>query len=102
MATKLSLATLGSLGPKVAVPNYRREDLSPGIVHIGLGNFHRAHQALYMDKLFGKGLNKDWAITGTGVMAGDVKMFEALSAQDYLTTVVEQEATSAPPASPAR
>ena len=92
MATKLSLATLGSLGPKVAVPNYRREDLSPGIVHIGLGNFHRAHQALYMDKLFGKGLNKDWDITGTGVMAGDVKMFEALSAQDYLTTVVEQEA----------
>jgi len=92
MTTPLSLANLASLGSKVAIPKYRREELSPGIVHIGLGNFHRAHQALYLDALFNKGRDKDWAIIGTGVLPGDVKMYEALSAQDYLTTVVEQEA----------
>ena len=92
MTTKLSLANLDKLGPAVAVPNYARTDLSPGIVHIGTGNFHRAHQALYMDKLFNKGLNKDWGIIGTGVQAADVKMYDALMAQDCLTTVVEQEA----------
>ncbi len=93
MTIKLSLATLGSLPANVAAPKYQRADLSPGIVHIGTGNFHRAHQALYMNALFNKGLNKDWAIIGTGVQAADVKMYEALTAQDCLTTVVEQEAT---------
>ena len=94
MVTRLSLATLGSLGPMISVPAYRREQLRAGIVHIGLGNFHRAHEALYMDRLFNKGRDLDWAIVGTGVMPGDAKMVEALSAQDYLTTVVEQEAGS--------
>lgn len=92
MAKSLSLAALGSLGPNVSVPNYRRDSLSPGIVHIGVGNFHRAHQAVYMDRLFNKGMNYDWAIVGTGVQAADMKMFDALTAQDCLSTVVEQEA----------
>ena len=92
MATPLSLAALGSFGPGVSVPNYQRADLSPGILHIGVGNFHRAHQAVYMDRLFNKGLNRDWAITGTGVQLADARMYEALTAQDLLSTVVEQEA----------
>lgn len=92
MTTRLSLANLGSLGPKVAVPRYRRDELKPGIVHIGVGNFHRAHQAVYLDKLFNQGRDKDWAVIGTGVRLVDVKMQEALMAQDLLTTVVEQEA----------
>ena len=92
MTIKLSLATLGSLGPNVAAPKYQRKDLSPAIVHIGTGNFHRAHQAVYLDTLFNKGLSHDWAIIGTGVQAADVKMYDALMAQDCLTTVVEQEA----------
>ena len=45
--------------------------LTPGIVHIGLGNFHRAHQAVYLDDLFALGLDHDWAILGAGVRAGD-------------------------------
>ena len=94
MAKALSLAALGSLSPNVNVPSYRRDQLSPGIVHIGVGNFHRAHQALYMDRLFNKGLNHDWAITGTGVQPADVKMYDALRAQDQLSTVVEQEAAT--------
>jgi mannitol 2-dehydrogenase len=94
MAHKLSLATLGKLGPRVAVPKYKRDALSPGILHIGTGNFHRAHQAAYLDDLFNAGEGHDWAIVGTGVRDADKQMMEALRAQDYLTTVVEQEAAT--------
>jgi mannitol-1-phosphate/altronate dehydrogenase len=52
MNRKLSLSGLNELPPGVARPAYRREQLSPGIVHIGTGNFHRAHQAVYLDDLF--------------------------------------------------
>ena len=89
MATRLSLATLGQLGPSVSVPGYRRDELSPGIVHIGLGNFHRAHQAVYLDDLFAMGEGHDWAILGAGVRPGDAAMRDALLAQDCLSTVIE-------------
>ena len=92
MPTSLSLKTLSSLGPKVAVPSYRRDSLTAGIVHIGVGNFHRAHQALFLDRLFNMGKNLDWAIVGAGVRPADQAMHDALQAQDLLTTVVEQEA----------
>ena len=73
----------------VALPAYDRSKLTPGIVHIGLGNFHRAHMAVYLDDLFAKGLAQDWAILGAGVRAGDARMREALLAQDCLSTVIE-------------
>lgn len=92
MATRLSLATLGQLGPSVSVPGYRRDALSPGIVHIGVGNFHRAHQAACLDELFERGRDHDWAIVGTGVRESDAGMGRDLAAQDFLTTVVTQEA----------
>ena len=69
--TKLNRANLSSLKPGIAVPNYQASDLKPGILHFGLGNFHRAHLAVYLDDLFNMGLDKDWALIGTGVMAGD-------------------------------
>ena len=94
MTHPLSLASLGALGPKVAVPRYRREDLTAGILHLGVGNFHRAHQAVYLDDLFNRGLDRDWAIIGAGVQPADALMHKALAAQDFLTTVVEQEASS--------
>lgn len=75
--------------PAVAMPGYDRTKLTPGIVHIGLGNFHRAHQAVYLDDLFAKGLGHDWAILGAGVREGDAKMRDALVAQDCLSTVIE-------------
>jgi mannitol 2-dehydrogenase len=93
MPITLSLKTLNALGPDIAVPKYARGDLSPGIVHFGLGNFHRAHQARYLDELFNLGKNLDWAIIGAGVLPADQRMYDALKAQDWLTTVVEQEAT---------
>ncbi|MCE2738897.1 MAG: mannitol dehydrogenase family protein [Rhodobacter sp.] len=71
------------------MPAYDRSRLSPGIVHIGLGNFHRAHQAVYLDDLFSRGLGQDWAILGAGVRPQDARMREALLAQNCLSTVIE-------------
>ena len=73
----------------VQMPAYDRSKLKAGIVHIGLGNFHRAHMAVYLDDLFGQGLGQDWAILGAGVRAGDARMREALLGQDCLSTVIE-------------
>ena len=74
---------------QVQTPAYDRAKLTPGIVHIGLGNFHRAHMAVYLDDLFGLGLGMDWAILGAGVRAPDAAMRDALKAQDCLSTVIE-------------
>ncbi|KKB07308.1 mannitol dehydrogenase family protein [Devosia chinhatensis] len=93
MTTKLSLASLPAI-TTAAKPTYSRADLSPGIVHFGVGNFHRAHQAVYLDALFNSGEGHDWAIIGAGTRASDAAMRDALSAQDWLTSVVEQEADS--------
>ncbi|MBR3370986.1 MAG: mannitol dehydrogenase family protein [Rhodobacteraceae bacterium] len=87
--TPLSLATLDRLSAQVRVPRYARADLSAGIVHIGLGNFHRAHQAWYLHRLFDQGVNHDWAIIGAGVRAGDAAMRDRLLAQDCLSTLIE-------------
>ncbi len=91
--TKLSLATLPAI-TSAATPGYARKDLTPGIVHFGIGNFHRAHQAVYLDALFSLGEGHDWAIIGAGTRASDAAMRDALSQQDWLTSVVEQEADS--------
>jgi mannitol 2-dehydrogenase len=92
MSVKLSAANLSRLPAGVAVPRYARTDLKPGIFHIGVGNFHRAHQAVYLDDLFNLGVSRDWALIGTGVRPADAAMRSALQSQDWLTTVVEQEA----------
>ena len=75
--------------PAPVLPAYDRSALRPGIVHIGLGNFHRAHMAVYLDDLFALGESHDWAILGAGVRANDAAMREALVAQDCLSTVIE-------------
>ncbi|NMD06726.1 MAG: mannitol dehydrogenase family protein [Phyllobacteriaceae bacterium] len=90
--TKLSLVTVRGLRADVPTPRYARSALSQGIVHFGVGNFHRAHLAVYLDELFNMGLNHDWAIIGAGVMPSDEVMYEKLKSQDFLTTIVEQDA----------
>jgi mannitol 2-dehydrogenase len=70
-------------------PRYDRGRLTPGIVHIGLGNFHRAHMAVYLDDLFALGEGHDWAILGAGVRSPDARTRDALQAQDWLSTVIE-------------
>jgi mannitol 2-dehydrogenase len=94
MPIELRRAALPDLPKTVAVPNYAQADLSAGIVHFGVGNFHRAHQAVYLDDLFNLGVSRDWAIVGAGVRPPDAAMRKTLKAQDWLTTVVEQEAGS--------
>lgn len=73
----------------LSLPAYDRSKLKPGIVHIGLGNFHRAHMAVYLDDLFATGEGHDWAVLGAGVRPADARMREALLAQDCLSTVIE-------------
>lgn len=89
MATSLSLSTLSDLPADVRVPSYARSDLTPGIVHIGLGNFHRAHQAWYLHRLMDQGLAYDWAIIGAGVRPADAAARDKMLAQDCLTTLIE-------------
>ncbi|WP_136659800.1 mannitol dehydrogenase family protein [Nitratireductor sp. XY-223] len=89
MAVKLTQDTLGELPQNVAVPAYDRSALTPGILHIGVGNFHRAHQAVYLDRLFNLGRDRDWAVIGAGVLPGDAAMRHRLKAQDCLSTVIE-------------
>lgn len=89
MSIKLNNKALDTLPSKVKKPTYSRESLSPGIIHIGVGNFHRAHQAMYMHKLFNAGLAHDWAIRGAGIKSYDAAMRDKLKQQDWLTTVVE-------------
>jgi mannitol 2-dehydrogenase len=86
---KLSLDTLADLPQDVRTPQYDRDALSAGIVHIGLGNFHRAHQAWYLHRLMDAGEAFDWAILGAGVRAGDAAQRDRLLAQDFLTTLIE-------------
>ncbi len=86
---RLSDTTLGRMPADVRVPRYDRRALRPGIVHIGLGNFHRAHQAWYLHRLFDLGLCHDWAIIGAGVRPADAVQRARLLAQDCLTTLIE-------------
>jgi hypothetical protein len=89
MAIALSDATLGDLPESVLRPTYDRARLTPGILHIGLGNFHRAHQSWYLHRLMQQGLAQDWAIIGAGVRPYDAAQREKMRAQDYLTTLIE-------------
>jgi mannitol 2-dehydrogenase len=91
---KLNLGTLADLPDGVRRPSYDRSDLSAGIVHIGLGNFHRAHQAWYLHRLMDQGLAHDWAILGAGVRPADSAQRERLLAQDCLTTLIELDPSS--------
>jgi mannitol 2-dehydrogenase len=95
MPIPLSAEALPEIAASASVPHYKRGSLAAGIVHFGVGNFHRAHQAVYLDSLFNLGLDHDWALVGAGVRANDAEMREKLLGQDYLTTVVEQEADKA-------
>lgn len=78
----------------VIVPNYDRPSLGAGIVHIGLGNFHRAHQAWYLHRLMQQGLALDWAIVGAGVRANDEHMRAKLAQQEFLTSLIELDPQS--------
>ena len=91
--TRLFESNLHNLSESVARPVYNRASLNPGIVHIGLGNFHRAHQAWYLHRLFQSGLSQDWAVIGAGVRPHDATQRVKLLRQDCLSTLIELDAT---------
>jgi mannitol 2-dehydrogenase len=84
----LNARTLRYWSDRLPTPAYDRDRVTPGVVHFGVGGFHRAHQAMYQDRLMNEGAALDWGICGIGVMAEDHQMKEALEAQDGLYTLV--------------
>lgn len=91
----LSLDNLAALPATISRPGYARAAITPGIVHFGVGNFHRAHMAVYLDRLMEMGLAQDWGIIGAGVTSYDQNVYETLKRQDFLTTVIERDAHGA-------
>lgn len=94
-AIDLNRANLSRLDPRVHVPRYDVAAVTPGIVHLGFGGFHRAHMARYTHAL----MDHDeaalaWGIVGGGLMPADAKMAESLGPQDALYTLVERDGTN--------
>lgn len=85
-----------SLTESQLAPDYDRSAMTTGIVHIGVGGFHRAHQAAYLDRLMRRrsqaatpeGGCLDWGICGVGLLPGDARMRDALESQDHLYTLL--------------
>ncbi|TVZ05103.1 mannitol dehydrogenase family protein [Trebonia kvetii] len=86
--TSLTEEALPLLTAGVSLPRYDRGAVTTGIVHIGVGNFHRSHQAMYLDTLMNDGAALDWGICGIGLQPSNAAMRDALAAQDGLYTLV--------------
>ncbi|HLJ72542.1 MAG TPA: mannitol dehydrogenase family protein [Roseiarcus sp.] len=83
-APRLSDATLGRLPNAISRPGYDRNALQAGIVHLGLGAFHRAHQAAYTEAVLNAG-DRRWATIGVSLRSPETR--EALAPQDNLYTL---------------
>ncbi len=84
---KLAAALHGALSAGVRGPGYDPRSVSTGIVHLGLGNFHRAHQAVYTDTVLAD--DPAWGICGVSMRTRGA--VDALIAQDHLYTVIERD-----------
>lgn len=81
---RLSNDTVQALAAPATVPAYDRSRITPGIVHLGVGAFHRAHQAAYVDDCLAEG-ETDWAIVGASLRSAETR--DALAPQDGLYTL---------------
>ncbi len=89
----LSRANLPALADRATIPAYDPAAVRPGIVHLGLGNFHRAHMARYThDLMQSDPAATQWGILGAGLLPADARMHDALAPQDSLYTLVERDA----------
>lgn len=86
--TSLNEAALPGLAHRLLVPTYNRSAVKTGIVHFGVGGFHRSHEAMFIDRLLNQGSSPDWGICGVGVLPSDAPMRDALKNQDGLYTLV--------------
>jgi mannitol 2-dehydrogenase len=88
---KLNNSSLKELTVRVSVPTYNRENVKTGIVHVGVGGFHRAHEAMYIDQLLHDESNANWGICGVALLSFDQKIYNTLNDQDGLYTLVVKE-----------
>lgn len=91
--TRLSAAFLAQPPAGLRVPNYDRGAVTPGIVHLGIGAFHRAHMAVYVDDLLAR--DPSWGIVGASLRRPDTK--DALDPQDGLYTVAVRDGAGTHP-----
>lgn len=84
----LNQENLSQLPPNIRVPNYDRNKVKTSIVHIGVGNFHRSHEAYYTNELMEKHGILDCGICGVGLLDFDRKIYNILKDQDGLYTLV--------------
>ena len=84
----LTQANLHLVAKEITRPSYDRGNLKAGIVHIGVGGFHRSHEAVYTDALLNASAGSTWGICGVGLRDGDRKIASILKAQDYLYTLI--------------
>ena len=85
---QLKQENLHLLTDEIARPSYDRSKVNVGIVHIGVGGFHRSHEAYYTDALMNESEASDWGICGVGLREADRKIGDILKAQDYLYTLI--------------
>src|SRR6056300_308331 len=85
----LNNKALAQINRSTIKPTYDRTQLNAGIVHIGVGNFHRAHLSWYIHRLLERGMANNWSIIGGSVRKQDSKMRDKLLSQDFLTTLIE-------------
>ncbi|RMF14876.1 MAG: mannitol dehydrogenase family protein [Gammaproteobacteria bacterium] len=86
---KLERSTLNQLDASIGRPNYPASALVERIVHIGVGGFHRAHEAVYTHRLLQEAEGSGWGICGVGLREADRPMFETLNRQEGLYTLIE-------------
>ena len=86
--TSLNDTALPALADKLPIPTYDRSAVRTGIVHFGVGGFHRSHEAMFIDRLLNLGNSQDWGICGVGVLPSDMHMRDVLKDQDGLYTLV--------------
>ncbi|EDX83086.1 Mannitol dehydrogenase rossman domain family [Synechococcus sp. PCC 7335] len=100
----LNSAALARYPQQVRIPRYDRASITASVVHIGVGGFHRSHQALYIDNYIEKATENTeekatentgeeaerWGICGVGLLKYDEKMRNVLQSQDCLYTLVER------------
>lgn len=85
---RLSAATIGTLPRDVAVPSYDRDRVGNGVIHLGLGAFHRAHQAVVFEAALTSG-DLRWGVTGASLRSARVR--NELAEQDGLYTLVTRD-----------
>src|SRR5690606_37448329 len=84
----LSNTSLRHVADGVLKPDYDRASVKTGIVHLGIGAFHRAHQAAYTDRVLASG-DKSWGIAGVSLRSADTR--DALEPQDGLYTLAVRD-----------